>query len=173
MNDIVDFVVGLAADMAEFKRRFENSSRHGTVQEVDAEKQRLRLRIGGSDERPFLTPWLPYSQHAADADHWRDHNPPSKGQQFTYVAPDGDFRQGMLLPFTWSDDNPSPSSNPDERVSTFGTFKRTIRKDEFLQEIKRHLLKSEQSELEMKDEKAELKNGARMVRLTGGKGYLL
>jgi hypothetical protein len=48
-------VVELAARIAELERRFSGVMRHGTVEEVDAGKQRLRLNIGKDiDGKPFL-----------------------------------------------------------------------------------------------------------------------
>lgn len=40
--------------------------RHGTVEQGDANKQRLRVRLGEGDEGPpFTGPWVPYAQIAA------------------------------------------------------------------------------------------------------------
>ena len=123
---------GVFAKVAELERRFENSERHGTVEEVDAAKQRVRVRIGGEDGAPFLTPWIPYAQIAGDL---KVHSPPSKGQQMTVHSPDGDLRQAVAHPFTWSDANKSPSSNADEHVSTFGQVKTTLKTAQHTREV--------------------------------------
>jgi phage baseplate assembly protein V len=123
MADLIDALLRLDADLAEMKRRFENAERPGTVHEVDPAQHRVRLRIGGSEAEPFLTPWVPYAQTAGA---FKFHNPPSPGQQMMFCCPDGDFRQGYAVPFTWSDANPSPSDKGDEHVATFGQTKTTV-----------------------------------------------
>ena len=57
------------------------------------------------------------------------HTPPSKGQQFTAMSPNGDWQQAVALPMTWSDHNKSPSSKGDENVLTYGNVTATIRDD--------------------------------------------
>jgi phage baseplate assembly protein gpV len=102
--------------------------RHGTVEQVDAKKQRLRIRLGEGDEgAPFLGPWVPYAQIAGDL---KLHAPPSKGQQMTMLNPTGDFRQAVAIPLTWSDRNQSPSEKPDEHVLTFGSVRVTLKESE-------------------------------------------
>lgn len=132
MPDLIGILLSLDAEIAEMKRRFENGERPGTVHEVDAAKRRCRLRIVGSDGEPFLTPWIPYVQHAGAL---KFHSPPSPGQQMMFVCPDGDFRQGRAEPYTWSNDNPSPSDRADEHVLTFGQAKQTIREGQMRQEV--------------------------------------
>jgi phage baseplate assembly protein V len=117
---------GLLRDVADLKRRLDTTVRHGTVTDVDAKKQRVRLSIGGTEDKPHKSPWVPYGQIAGAL---KVHTPPSVGQQMTLFAPTGDFRQSVALPFTWSDDNKSPSDKPDEHVLTFENVTVTIKKD--------------------------------------------
>lgn len=120
-------VVELAARIAELERRFSGVMRHGTVEEVDAGKQRVRLNFGKDVEgEPFLSPWVPYAQIAGAL---KVHTPPSKGQQFTALSPNGDWQQAVALPMTWSDHNQSPSSKGDENVLTYGNITATIKDD--------------------------------------------
>jgi len=130
--DAIDILLEFDFDLADIKRRLENSERHGVVHAVDVDKKKCRLRIGGTDEEPFLTPWVPYSQVAGDL---KIHSPPSVGQQMTFRCPDGDFRQGCVIPYTWSNQNPSPSDRTDEHVTTFGQSKQTIREGQLKQEV--------------------------------------
>lgn len=118
--------IGALRDLADIKRRLDNTVRHGPVAEVDAKKQRVRLKIGGTDQEPQLSPWIPYGQVAGAV---KLHTPPSVGQQMTMFAPTGDFRQAMAMPFTWSDDNKSPGEKPDEHVLTFENVSITMKKD--------------------------------------------
>ena len=106
-------------DLAEVRGRLANSSRPGSVHAVVAETQRVRLRLGGTDAEPFLSPWAPYSQIAGAL---KVHTVPSVGQQMMLISPSGDPRQAVAMPFTWSDDQPSPSEAADEVVISFGDF---------------------------------------------------
>ena len=124
MRELAELVVRIA----ELERRFANMMRHGTVEEVDAKKQRLRIRLGeGDDGAPFIGPWVPYAQIAGDL---KLHTPPSKGQQMTMLNPTGDFRQAVAIPLTWSDRNQSPSEKPDEHVLSFGSVQITLKENE-------------------------------------------
>ncbi len=120
-------LVELASRVAELERRFSGNMRHGTVAEVDAGKQRVRLNFGKDvDGKPFLSPWVPYAQIAGAL---KVHTPPSKGQQFTMLSPTGDWQQAVALPMTWSDNNKSPSSAGNENVLTYGNVRATIKDD--------------------------------------------
>jgi phage baseplate assembly protein gpV len=120
-------LVELASRVAELERRFSGAMRHGTIEEVDAARQRVRLNFGKDvDGKPFLSPWVPYAQIAGAL---KVHTPPSKGQQFTLLSPAGDWQQAVALPMTWSDQNQSPSSKGDENVLTYGNVKAAIRDD--------------------------------------------
>ncbi|MBB4042016.1 hypothetical protein GGR34_003701 [Microvirga flocculans] len=139
MPDMIEILLRLDAEVAELKRRFENSQRVGVVKEVDPAKGRVRLQVGGTDGEPFLTPWVPYAQVAGDL---KIHSPPSIGQQMILICPDGDFRQGMALPFTFSKQNPSPSDKGDEHVTEFGDFREEIRKDGYVKKSRRQRLEA-------------------------------
>ena len=125
-------IVELAARIAELERRVSGVMRHGTVEEIDAGRQRLRLNFGKDvDGKPFLSPWIAYAQIAGSL---KVHTPPSKGQQFTALSPNGDWQQAVALPMTWSDQNKSPSSNSDENVLTYGNVRATL-KDDFCEVV--------------------------------------
>ena len=118
-------LVELASRVAELERRFAGVMRHGTVAQVDAEKQAVRLKLGqDASGAPFLSPWVPYAQIAGAL---KVHTPPSVGQQFTLMAPAGDWQQAVAVPMTWSDANPSPSQQGDENVVTYGNVTATIK----------------------------------------------
>ncbi|MDP2214769.1 phage baseplate assembly protein V [Phenylobacterium sp.] len=113
-------LAALARRVAELERRMANIIREGTVSEVDPVRKRVRLRLGGPDQAPFLSPWVRYAQQAGDL---KVHAPPSVGQQMTLHSPAGDIRLGQALPYTWSEAQPSPSDAGDENVLTFGSVK--------------------------------------------------
>ena len=123
-------IVELAARIAELERRFSGMMRHGTVAEVEPSKHRVRLKFGTDVEgKPFLSPWIPYAQMAGAL---KVHMPPSVGQQFTLMAPAGDWQQAVAVPFTWSNQNPAPSESGEENVLTFGDVRITL-KDGFVE----------------------------------------
>ena len=99
-------IVEVLQRLTNLERQVANQFRHGTVHEVDATKQKVRMNIGGSDQEPLLGPWIPYGQIAGGL---KVHTPPTVGQQMTMLSPSGDYRQAVALPMTWSDHNASPS----------------------------------------------------------------
>ena len=106
-------LVELVSRVAELERRFAGVLRHGTVAEVDPERQRVRLDLGpahGAEGR-FLSPWVPYAQFSGAL---RVHTPPTVGQQLTAMSPSGDFQKAVALPLTHHSGNPSPSTAGDE-----------------------------------------------------------
>jgi len=123
MKEIAD----LARRVAELERRMANTMREGSVAAVSGGL--CRLRLGGSDEEPFLSPWVPYAQHAGAL---KIHTPPSLGQQMTLFSPAGDLRRGQALPFTWSDAEPAPSDAADLNVLTFGQVRVELAEDRIL-----------------------------------------
>lgn len=142
MREIVEIV----SRLAELERRVATMVRHGTVEAVDPEKQRVRLRIGGTDEKPFLGPWVPYAQIAGAL---KVHTPPSTGQQMTLLSPTGDPRQAIALPMTWSNQNASPSDKGDEHVLTFGDCRIELRGNELVVKVPRILVECEGSTFEL------------------------
>lgn len=126
-------IVELAARIAELERRISGMMRHGTVEEVDPARQRVRLKFGTDVEgSPFLSPWVPYAQIAGAL---KVHTPPSRGQQFSLMAPAGDWQQAVALPYTWSSQNPAPSGSGDEHVLTFGAVNMTVKDDRLLIDV--------------------------------------
>lgn len=122
------WIADLHRRLIDVERRFDNSTRHGVVSDVDAEKHLVRLKIGGTDDEPLKSPWLPYGQIAGAM---KVHSPPSEGQNMTLFCPAGDFRQAVALPMTWNDANPSPSKAKDEHVLAFGDVRITIKSGSF------------------------------------------
>lgn len=128
LEKILDAQSHLVMRHAELERRIDNSIRHGKVTDVDAAKQLARIEIGERDGKPVKSAWVPYGQLAGD---YKSHRPPTKGQQMTMFAPNGEHRQALLMPMTFSDDNKSPSDKADEHVTTFGKLKITEKGDSY------------------------------------------
>ena len=116
-DELVDYVMAMDGRMSRMLKV-------GTVEDVTPGEQKARIRMGGSDDEPFLGPSVPYSQAAVGL---TVHTPVTKGQQMLMISPGGDFRQGGLIPLTFSDENKSPSAKGDENVVTFGQATITLR----------------------------------------------
>jgi phage baseplate assembly protein gpV len=120
--DLVDHIVGLYMRLQRLEGRLAGKARHGTVQEIDTAKQLVRLRIGGTEDEPYLSPWIPYGQVAGPGTGLKVHAPPTIGQSMTLVSPAGDLRQSVAMPFTWSDQAAAPGTTGDP-VLTYGQVK--------------------------------------------------
>ncbi len=112
--------------IVDLEQRFDKVVRHGAVTDIDEKSHRVRLRIGGTDEKPLKSPWVPYGQIAGAL---KLHSMPSEGQTMTLLCPTGDFRQAVAIPLTWSDQNKSPSDKKGEHVLTFENVTVTLKKD--------------------------------------------
>jgi phage baseplate assembly protein gpV len=133
IRELQEAVAEARAEIARLKSDHDHAVIHGPVTDIDAEKQLCRIQIGVDDDgNPVKSPWRPYGQIAGKR---KVHSPPSKGQQLTLISPCGDIEQGIALPFTWSDNNPSPSKNKDEDVDLRGKTRRTQRDADLKQEV--------------------------------------
>jgi phage baseplate assembly protein V len=113
---------------ADLARRLDNMFRPGKVTDVDTKKQLYRQEIAEQDGTPVKSAWIPYGQIAGD---YKSHTPPTKGQQMWMLSPNGDARQAVGVPMTWSDDQKSPSEKEDEHVHTYGDkYRLKEKKDE-------------------------------------------
>lgn len=102
--------------------------RHGPVHErkqIDG-RWLVRLKIGGTDHEPFLSPWIPYSSANGGPQGLNVHHVPATGEQLTMLSPAGDFRQAVAVPLFWSDDHPAPSDKANALVVTHSLFRLEI-----------------------------------------------
>lgn len=106
----------LEGQVADLQRRVSAMMQPGPVAAVDRAGHRVRLRIGGDDDRPLLSPWIPYGQIAGAL---KVHTPPTIGQQMHIFSPSGDPRLGVAMPLGWSNAEPAPDTG-DHPVVTFG-----------------------------------------------------
>jgi hypothetical protein len=105
---IADFVA-MRLDIEMLKTAFGNSLKVGPVEIIDARKG-YRLRLGGTDEAPFLSPWYPHPETGKTS------IPLKKGQIVGVVNPSGDPRQGLMFRGGYSEANPSPNENMSANV---------------------------------------------------------
>lgn len=123
MAGLAEKFAALTARIADLERRLASTVVHGSVAEVDPKAGTVRIDLGGG----MLSPTIRYSQTAGAL---KIHTPPTKGQQMTMFSPSGDPQQAMALPFSWSDENASPSEAGDEIAMSFGEIKITLKGDE-------------------------------------------
>jgi len=105
----VDSIIALKIDLEMLKTAFGNSLKVGPVEMIDAQKG-YRLRLGGSDEKPFLSPWYPHPETGKTS------VPLKKGQIVGVINPSGDPRQGILIRGGYSNAHPSPSTDVNANV---------------------------------------------------------
>jgi phage baseplate assembly protein gpV len=121
------------AEISRLRWAHDHSMLHGPVCDVDAKKQLCRMVVGeNEDGEEVKSPWIPYSQIAGTR---KVHSVPSKGQQMTMLSPNGDYLQAVAVPFTWSNNNLSPSENEDEDVDTRGKTRTTQKDASFKREV--------------------------------------
>lgn len=104
-----DLILGMAMDLAMLKSAFGNSIKVGPVAIVDAQKG-YRMRLGGSDAEPFLSPWYPHPETGKTS------VPLEVGQIVGMINPSGDPRKGILIRGGYSDQHASPNSDMEANV---------------------------------------------------------
>lgn len=105
---IADFIA-MRLDIEMMKTAFGNSLKVGPVEVIDAEKG-YRLRLGGTDQDPFLSPWYPHPETGKTS------VPLKKGQIVGVINPSGDPRQGVMFRGGYSDEHSSPNGDMEANV---------------------------------------------------------
>lgn len=120
-NELVKIILKMQADIAGLKHMIGAMQRFGTVEDVDHDKRRMRMVLSEENGEKYLSPWRPWAELAGGEKSWR---PPTKGQQMMLVAPNGDLRQALAIPMTFSNENSAPSNDAGTRIlSQFGDAK--------------------------------------------------
>lgn len=97
---------------AETSRQIDNLGSVGTVIAVDATSGKVRLKIAENE-----TDWIYFSAGAAGAVKvWRC---PTLGEQFAVVSQGGELVNAVPVAALYSDENPPPSTDPDEVLIQF------------------------------------------------------
>ncbi|WP_186473982.1 phage baseplate assembly protein V [Psychrobacter sp. KCTC 72983] len=92
---------------AEDQRRLHNILTIGTVTEIDADQALMRLAVGDNE-----TDWINIPAIAAGSiSAWRC---PSIGEQYLLGSPSGELANAIPIISIYSDQHPSPSTNPNE-----------------------------------------------------------
>ncbi|MEX1197799.1 MAG: phage baseplate assembly protein V [Pseudohongiellaceae bacterium] len=99
-------------NFSETLRLIHNLIRVGTIDQVDVEKARCRVRIGD-----LITGWVPWISPRAGAT--RDWDPPTIGEQVVLLSPGGELTTGVALPGIYTKHHPAPSQNQAMYVRVF------------------------------------------------------
>lgn len=99
-------------NIAELLRLIHNLIRLGTIDQVDHETARVRVRSGGN-----LTGWLRWLSFRAGTT--RDWDPPTVGEQVIIFSPGGDLSAGIVLTGLNSNAHAAPSTDPDVWLREF------------------------------------------------------
>lgn len=106
---MLDVIVGMGVDIAMLKAAFGRSMKVGPVAQVDAEKG-YRIRYGGTDAEPHLSPWHPHPETGKTS------IPLEVGQIVGMINPSGDPRMGLLIRGGYSDQHKSPNADMSANV---------------------------------------------------------
>ena len=101
--------------LQDLERKTENKQRQGKVSDVkyDKEKKRWYAKMEeGSDDELLKTDWLPWKSFSHGTIKFSV--PPRKGQRVCINSPNGDIEQGVLEPFHYGPDDPSPHDKENE-----------------------------------------------------------
>lgn len=126
---MADIVTEMQLRIAEIERKQDTMFRHGPVHErkkIDGEWL-VRIKTGGTEDKPTLSPWLPYTQQNGGPNGLNVYRVPQKGENMTMISPSGDPRQALLTPMFWSNEHKPPSQDEDEIVVTHPKFKLTLK----------------------------------------------
>ncbi|MCB8835941.1 baseplate assembly protein [Aurantimonas sp. VKM B-3413] len=99
----------LKVELEQLKTLFGNAVHVGPVAALDAEKG-YRIRLGGTDDEPYLSPWYPHPETGKTS------VPLKMGQVVGRVNHAGDPRIGFLLRGGYSDEHPTPNQNMQANV---------------------------------------------------------
>jgi hypothetical protein len=110
MSDLEERLGEALDRLAALENRVERQKLHGRVVQRDHEKG-VRLQLGGTDENPFLSPWIRPGDRSGVTSYL-----PDIGEQGTMHAPDGVWENAAYLPFTHHDERKNPARDADETV---------------------------------------------------------
>ena len=109
MTTLAGIIGSMKADLEMLKSAFGSSLKVGPVAVIDAERG-YRLRLGGTDDEPYLSPYYPHPETGKTS------VPLKMGQIVGVVNPTGDPRQGFLIRGGYSDANASPNEDMEANV---------------------------------------------------------
>ncbi|MBP1852121.1 baseplate assembly protein [Rhizobium halophytocola] len=101
---MINEFVAMRLDLEMLKTAVGNSLKVGPVEQIDKDKG-YRLRLGGTDEDPYLSPWYPHPETGKTS------VPLNKGQIVGVINPSGDPRQGLVFRGGYSDEHSSPNAD--------------------------------------------------------------
>jgi len=100
----------LYRQIADLRQKINGTVRFGSVTDVDAKRQMARVELSlGEKKKTQKSAWVPYG--LGQAGEFKQIWHPSKGQNMTLLCANGDPAQGVLFPFTYSKQYPTPSDD--------------------------------------------------------------
>lgn len=108
--NLTDGLVSMSADIAMLRSAFGNALKVGPIEEVDAARG-YRIKLGETNGKPFLSPWLPHPESGKSS------VPLRKGDIVGVISPSGDMRQAVMFRAGYS--GPRPSPNDDMNANVF------------------------------------------------------
>jgi hypothetical protein len=103
-------------EVADLKRRLGQMVRVGSVEEVKSGggEQKMRMKLGKDGDKDILSPWLHSSDHRGGA---REEARYKKGQNVMLIAPNGDWRQAQIFPYSENEKHERPDHATDSSES--------------------------------------------------------
>lgn len=127
-----DDIQRLIYEVADLKRRLGQMVRVGSVKEVKSGKgeQKLRMVLGkDKNGEEILSPWLHTADHRGGA---REEARYKQGQNVMLIAPDGDWRQAQVFPYSENDKHLRPDhASDDSETYQFDQLRVTKKKDHY------------------------------------------
>ena len=107
--------------LAELRRRLANLVRIGTIEDVDEDEYRVRVRYEDADEsagqEKAATAWIPWmTPRNGDRSEW---DPPADGEPVVMAAPDGDLGNAIVIGSLYSLLKPPPDAAGKRRVTRY------------------------------------------------------
>lgn len=130
-DDVADLLIDAHARIDALEGRLERMFRFGKILDAadidlsDPTNPVARIQHDvDEDGQPVKGPFVRYATWAGARNQ---HTPPSVGQQFVHVSPDGEMEGGWLIPLGHSTAVPSPSTDPAVYVDGAGATDRRFK----------------------------------------------
>ena len=129
LQNALDRIAQLEDAHARMEARHERMFRYGKVldqSDIDlSDPANPVARIHHDDDEDGNPVKGPFVRYATIAGARNQHTPPSPGQQFLHISPDGEMEAGLLIPLGHSTDIPAPSTDPKTHIDQVGKTKLT------------------------------------------------
>ena len=139
LQNALDRIAQLEDSHARMEARHERMFRYGKIldaSDIDlSDPANPTARIHHDDDEDGNPVKGPPVRFATIAGARNQHTPPSAGQQFLQISPDGEMEAGLLIPLGHSTDIPSPSTDPKTYIDEVGKTRLTQTDGTWHQEV--------------------------------------